>query len=106
MKQFNLKDFYRGWYVGNFEPNCYKTDQFEVGLLEHRKGEVWPAHIHKIATEINLLIEGKMIINGKEISTGENFIIEPNEVADPEFLTDCKLVVIKTPSIPTDKYNV
>lgn len=100
----NIQRFFRGWYVGNFEPSIFKTDGFEVGLLTHSKGEKWPKHLHKIATEINLLVEGKMIIGGREISSGDIFVILPNEVAEPEFLTDCKLVVIKTPSIPGDKY--
>jgi len=100
----NIESFFRGWYVGNFEPSILKTDEFEVGLLTHSQGEKWPKHLHKIVTEINLLVEGKMIIGGREISSGDIFVIFPNEVAEPEFLTDCKLVVIKTPSIPGDKY--
>ena len=45
-----------------------------------------------------------MILGGKKLTKGDVFVIEPGEVADPQFLTECKLVVIKTPSIPTDKY--
>ncbi len=29
----DLKNMFRGWFVGNFEPSIYKTDQFEVGVL-------------------------------------------------------------------------
>lgn len=106
MNIYRIDDYFRGWYVGDFEPTCFKTKDFEVGLLTHIKGEIWPNHIHKISTEINLLLEGEMIIGGKKISQGDIFIIYPNEVSDPTFLTDCKLVVIKTPSIIGDKYNV
>ena len=35
----DLKNMFRGWFVGNFEPSIYKTDQFEVGVLFHPKGE-------------------------------------------------------------------
>ena len=106
MKISRIEDYFRGWFVGNFEPACFKTEQFEVGILNHKKGEIWSAHIHKIATEINFLIEGEMRIGDKELRTGDVFVIYPFEVADPVFHTDCKLVVIKTPSLPGDKYNV
>lgn len=104
MKITRIEDYTRGWFVGDFEPSSYKTKDFEVGLLTHLKDEIWPMHYHKIATEINLLLEGEMILGGKKLTKGDVFVIEPGEVADPQFLTECKLVVIKTPSIPTDKY--
>ena len=47
-----------------------------------------------------------MRICGKEINAGEIFVIEKNEVADPEFLEDCSVLVVKTPSAPGDKYVV
>ena len=106
MKKYNIKDFYRGWFVGNFDPAILRTEQFEVGLLTHPKGEVWPTHIHKIATEYNLLVEGKMVLNGVTIEQGEIFVIEPNEPAIPTFLEDCKILCIKVPSVPGDKYEV
>jgi hypothetical protein len=106
MKISRIEDYFRGWYVGDFSPSCFQTKDFEVGLLIHKKDEYWPPHTHKVATEINLLVEGEMIIQNKKLVTGDVFILEPNEVADPTFLTDCKLVVIKTPSLPNDKYNV
>lgn len=106
MKMHNINDMWRGWFVGNFEPCAYKTEIFEVGLLKHKKGEKWAKHYHKIATEINCLIAGKMVICNKEINVGDIFTLEPNEVADPEFLEDCTLIVIKTPSCIGDKYEV
>ena len=106
MKKHKLADFWRGWFIGNFEPTVLKTEQFEVAMLLHPKGEKWPKHYHKIGTEYNLLIKGHMIIQGQEMHEGDIFILEPNEVADPEFLEDCLLLCIKTPSIPGDKYEV
>lgn len=106
MKITRIEDYFRGWFVGNFEPTCLKTEQFEVGFLTHKKGEIWPPHLHKISTEINFLIEGEMKIGENELKSGDVFVIEPYEIADPTFYTDCKLIVIKTPSIPGDKYNI
>lgn len=106
MKNYKLEEFWRGWVIGNFEPSILKTDQFEVGILTHQKGEVWPKHYHKLGTEYNILIQGRMIIQGKEIKKNDVFVLEPNEIADPEFLEDCLVVCIKTPSIPGDKYEI
>tara|TARA_Y100000310_G_scaffold334373_1_gene414018 strand:+ start:1231 stop:1554 length:324 start_codon:yes stop_codon:yes gene_type:complete len=106
MKTYKLKDMHRGWVIGNFEPSILQTDQFEVGVLNHKKGEVWPAHIHKEAVEYNILLEGEMIIKDTHIKTGDIFVFEKNEVADPNFLEDCKVLCVKVPSVPGDKYEV
>jgi hypothetical protein len=47
-----------------------------------------------------------MIINGVLLLPGNIFLIEKNEIADPDFLEDCTIVCVKTPSIPGDKYEV
>jgi quercetin dioxygenase-like cupin family protein len=106
MEIYRIEEFFRGWFIGNFKPAVYETDQFEIGLLSHKKDEVWPTHFHKIATEYNLLISGSMTLNGTQINVGDLFIIKPGEIADPKFLEDCKILVVKTPSIPGDKYEV
>ena len=106
MKKYNLSDFWRGWFIGNFEPSLLKTEQFEVGYLHHPKGEIWPDHYHKLGTEYNLLVKGKMKLNGIEICEGELFVIEPYEVAAPDFLEDCYIVCIKSPGPAKDKYIV
>ena len=61
---------------------------------------------HKLITEYNVLISGKMTMCGVELNAGDTFIVEPNEVADPIFLEDCTIVCVKTPSITDDKYLV
>ncbi|NCV86888.1 hypothetical protein EB155_07065 [archaeon] len=101
-----IEDFTRGWIIGNFDPSLLKTDKFEVGLLQHKAGEVWPKHYHKIGTEYNVLVNGKMIIQDKELNSGDVFVFTPGEIADPIFLEDCTVLVVKIPSIPGDKYEV
>jgi len=34
------------------------------------------------------------------------WIYEPNEVSDVEFLSDVDLIIVRWPSIPSDKYDV
>lgn len=106
MQVDTISNYIRGWYVGDFSPSIHQTSEFEVGLLTHKKGEVWEAHFHKKAREINLLLEGRMLIHGIELSAGQLFVLEPWEVADPIFLEDCKVLVIKTPSVKGDKYII
>lgn len=106
MKIQKLSEMHRGWFIGNFLPSIYKTEKFEVGVLTHKKDEQWPAHYHKVATEINVLIKGKMIACEQELSEGDIFVIEPNVVVDPVFLEDCTIVCVKIPSDTKDKYFV
>ena len=95
-----------GWFVGDFEPSSFKTDLFEVCYKFHEKGEKWDTHYHKIGTEINYLVKGKMIIQGKELNEGDIFILKPYEIANPEFIEDCTVLIIKTPSVADDKYII
>lgn len=100
-------DFFKGgWFIGNFSPAMLRTDQFEVCYKYHTKGEAWPAHYHKLGTEYNLLVRGKMKMHDQILEAGTLFIMERYEVADPEFLEDCEVLIIKTPSVPGDKYEV
>jgi quercetin dioxygenase-like cupin family protein len=104
MKVFKINDMIGGWFVGDFQPTAFSTENFEVCYKVHPKGEQWDTHYHKIATEINYIIRGEMTINDDLLKEGDIFILEPNEVATPEFLTDCELIVVKTPSVKNDKY--
>lgn len=106
MKIKNIQDMKRGWLIGDFEPSILRTKDFEVGILTHKKGEFWSAHLHKESEEYNLLLDGKMEINGVLIEPGTIFIIEKNEISKPEFLEDCRVLVVKVPSLPGDKYEV
>jgi len=102
----NIRDYVRGWFIGDFNPSVLRTKDFEVGVLTHKKGEVWNAHYHKESIEYNVLISGKMIVQGKELNSGDLFVFQKGEIADPIFLEDCTLVVVKVPSIPSDKFEV
>jgi quercetin dioxygenase-like cupin family protein len=102
----NFSDMKKGWFIGDFEPTAYKTDQFEVSYRTHPKGEVWETHYHKIATEINLLVKGEMILQGRRLKSGDIFILYPYEIADPDFLEDCTVLCVKMPSVPNDKFEV
>ena len=88
----------RGWFIGKFEPSVYKNENFEVGVLEHKKNEKWDFHCHDKTLEINVLLSGKMIINEEEILPNEIFIFEPKMLSVPKFIEDSKILCIKIPS--------
>jgi len=104
MKIDKIDNMKGGWFVGNFEPTAYKTTEFEVSYKVHTKGERWGYHYHTEVTEINYLVKGTMILQDQVLTSGDIFTLEPYEIADPEFITDCELVVVKTPSA-NDKVN-
>ncbi len=95
-----------GWFIGDFEPSVMHRKDFEVCYKLHKKGEVWVRHTHKVATEITVLLRGSMRIMGQVLEAGDIFTIYPNEIADPEFLEDCEVIIVKTPSVIGDKYEV
>lgn len=105
MKKYRIEDMIGGWFIGDFSPSVLQTKEFEVCYKVHPKGEKWDTHFHKEATEINYLIEGKMKVCGDIILPGDIFVIDPFEVSAPEFLEDCKLIVVKIPSVIGDKYK-
>ena len=102
----NIKDFTRGWFIGNFDPSIIKTQDFEVGIMIHKKNDHWPTHFHKIITEYNIVLEGKIQFNDRTYEKGDIFIVPPYTVALCNFLEDCSILVIKTPSVPSDKHLV
>lgn len=114
MKISKLSSMKHGWFIGNFKPAAFKTKGFEVAYKVHKKGEFWPMHYQKKATEINLLVKGRMAlwIPGKTtpglgelkfVKSGDIFIFKPGVKAHPDFLTDCEIVCVKVPSLPGDK---
>jgi mannose-6-phosphate isomerase-like protein (cupin superfamily) len=104
MKIFKQQEWEGGWFIGDFDLAAYRTKDFEVCYKIHPKGEEWPEHYHKVAIEINLLIKGRMSIGDDVFEAGDTFLVEPNESIKPYFLEDCELIVVKTPSLPYDKY--
>jgi hypothetical protein len=51
-------------------------------------------------------VSGELIASGKHLKAGDMWIYEPNEVSNVEFLSDVDLIIVRWPSIPSDKYDV
>jgi len=104
MKKFSLKDFVKGWFVGNFEPTIIKTNDVEVAVKKYWAGEYEAPHHHKIATEITLIVTGKVEMNGIKYKANDIIVIEPGESTDFKTLTKTITVVVKFPGASNDKY--
>lgn len=105
MKTAKLKDMVKGWFVGNFEPTIIKTEDVEVAVKSYKKGDYEPRHYHKIATEITVIVSGRVRMSGVEYAAGDIIVMEPGEATDFECLEDgTKNVVVKYPGAINDKY--
>lgn len=104
MKVSNINEFLRGWFVGDFKPSLYKTRDVEVALQYYKKGSLEPEHFHKIATEITVIVSGKVKLNNKVFEAKDIIVIEPNESSNFEVLEDCTTLVVKIPGATNDKY--
>ena len=60
MEKFNLSEMKRGWFIGNFSPTLYKTNNIEVAVKYYNAGDHEAEHFHKIAKEITVVIMGKI----------------------------------------------
>lgn len=100
----NIKNFTNGWIIGDFNPALLKTKDFEIAHHFYPKGFKGIQHTHKIATEYNYILSGKLVASEIMLESGDIFIYEPHDVSNVLFLEDTNLIIIKTPSLPNDKY--
>ncbi len=105
MRHAKLTDMVKGWFVGNFDPSLYKTNDVEVAVKYYNQNDAETAHYHKIATEITVIIAGRVRMNNAEYKTNDIIIIEPSETTNFECLEDGTVtVVVKLPGATNDKY--
>jgi len=104
MLKEKLDTMKRGWFIGDFIPTLYKTQDVEVAVKSYKAGDYEEWHYHKIATEITVIIKGKVKMNGKKFIEGDIITIEPGEGTDFLAITDTINVVVKIPGAKNDKY--
>lgn len=106
MRAERLEGMVKGWFVGNFEPALYQTKSCEVAVKSYKKGDREGKHYHKIATEITVIIDGKVRMFDHVYSEGDMIIAEPGDATAFEALEDTVNVVVKLPGANNDKYDV
>jgi hypothetical protein len=105
MELFNINDLKGGWFVGNFDPTLYKTEDFEVAVKQYKKGDYERKHFHKIATEFTVIVYGEVEMNKIKYTAGQIIKIAPGEATDFFVPSDMAITtVLKVPSVPNDKY--
>lgn len=106
MRTEKLDSMIRGWFIGNFTPTLYNTNDVEIAVKQYRAGDVEKAHYHKIATEFTVVVAGRVRMDGIEHIQGDIIVVEPGDVMDFEALEDSINVVVKIPGVNNDKYVV
>lgn len=99
-----LDDMVKGWFVGDFEPTLVQTNDIEVAVKSYKKGDSEDKHYHKIATEITVVVSGRVKMNNIIYTKGDIITIEPNEFTDFEALENTVCTVVKYPGASNDKY--
>lgn len=105
MKKVDLKDFIKGWFIGNFNPSLITTNDVEVAVKRYKAGEFENSHYHKVATEITVIVFGEVEMNGSKYVADDIIVIEPNDRTDFKCLTNVVTVVVKYPGANNDKYT-
>ena len=108
LKIHHVKDFTNGWFIGDFLPSIHRTRSFEVAYHTYPKNHKYEPHIHAEAREINLVVKGSIYIPylQKTLVEGDIFVVEMQEYYEVKFLEETSLIIIKSPSIPGDKFSV
>lgn len=105
MDTYNLKNYTNGWFIGNFIPTIIDNNNFEIAIKRYNANDKESAHYHKVATEITVIVSGKVMMNNTIYNENDIIVIYPNEKTDFVCLTDVVTCVIKMPSVMGDKYN-
>lgn len=106
MKVHDLNSMVRGWFIGDFEPSCLKTEHFEISVRKYAAGESEIRHVHKVGTEYTVVVSGKVCMNGTYYDPWTIIEIPPGEDTDFHAVIDTVTVVVKVPCVKGDKYEV
>lgn len=105
LEKYKLENMIKGWFIGNFEPSLYKTNDVEVGIKKYSAGDFENSHYHKIATEFTVIISGTVEMNGVQYFENEIIKIIPGVNTNFKAITDVITVVVKLPGANNDKYE-
>jgi len=106
MKKYKIKNFKRGWFIGDFSPTLFKTKNFEIAMKTYEAGDCEDAHYHVKSTEYTLVVNGSVKFNNKKYSEGDIIKVKKNEVVEFKSITDSVTMVVKIPSSKNDKFVV
>jgi len=106
MKVASLADMVKGWFIGPFTPTLMHSEHFECAVKRYSAGDREHSHVHRVATEFTVIVEGRAKMNGVVLEKDTIVQVQPGESADFEALDDTVTFVVKVPAVPDDKYDV
>jgi hypothetical protein len=104
MRSYKLDEMVKGWFVGGFSPTALSTMDCEVAVKHYKAGDRESSHFHKIATEITVIVSGRVRMVDREWESGDIIVLQPGEATEFEALTDAINVVVKHPGASDDKF--
>lgn len=104
MRLFHLHDMQGGWFVGDFSPAVFRTSAAEVAVKRYAAGDREPSHHHKLADEVTLILTGRVVMQGTTLEPGAIVHLSRGESADFLALEPSVTVVVKVPSVSSDKH--
>lgn len=104
MRVAKVGEMTKGWFIGDFEPTLWQTQDVEVAVKFYRAGDAEAAHFHRVATEFTVVAAGVIEMNSIRYGVGDIVVMEPGDVADFRAITDATTTVVKIPGAPHDKY--
>lgn len=106
MRLYNLNDFKGGWFVGNFLPTILPSDEVEVSIKRYKAGDYDAKHVHKVADEVTVIVEGVVKMNDIGYRADDVIWIEKGDETDFLAVTDAVTCVVKIPCVKGDKYLI
>lgn len=103
-----LSEMTRGWFVGDFEPSAYRTNDAEAGIRVLEKGYCEQAHYHRSAVKVIAILNGRIRMFNREWTEDDVVVFEPGggDITSIEALQDSQIVVLMLPGIKNDKVYV
>lgn len=104
IEKYNLDDMVKGWFIGNFNPTLFSTNDVEVGVKQYKAGDFEGSHYHKVATEFTVILNGTVEMSNNTYTNGDIIKINPGISTDFKAITDVTTLVVKIPGANNDKY--
>lgn len=106
MEKINMKEMKRGYFIGNFEPSAYRTDEVEICCKGASKYTLDAGYYRKKDVQFIFLNRGMAEINGIKYKKYDLIKFEPGEVINIFALTNIEMTIIRFPGTKGDLNKV
>lgn len=106
MKQINLKEMKKGYFIGDFEPNVLRSKNVEISIKGASKYTLDAAYYRKNDVRVIYISRGKIDLDGRIYGKGDALLFEPGEIINIFALTNVDMIVINFPGTKGDLCRV